>query len=123
MSAFILFRNLRPPAPALDEAASETMDGAPMSTLEAMQQRRLRGLDEMHELETLRLCRPLHGYEERCLRRSRSLVLEMDAKLLELERATRRSRGQLRLADSSDKLHCGQPKPSDATTPRLDWSL
>ena len=52
--------------------------------LEILEMRRLRGLSEVRELEALRARRPLLGFEERSLRRSQSLVKEMDDQIREL---------------------------------------
>lgn len=50
----------------------------PAHALEVLEARRLRGLREVLELEALQAQRPLLGFEQRSLRRSLSLVREMD---------------------------------------------
>jgi len=55
-----------------------------MTTLKRMEERRQRALIEVHDLESLNARRPLYGYEERSLRRSRGLVAEMDEAILHL---------------------------------------
>ncbi len=56
----------------------------PAHPLQVLEERRLRGLLELRDLEAVRLQRPLLGFEERALRRSQSLVQEMDARIREL---------------------------------------
>jgi len=49
-----------------------------MTTLERLEARRRRGLDEVRDLQGVQSQRPLLGFEERSLHRSRCLVAEMD---------------------------------------------
>jgi hypothetical protein len=59
-------------------AVISTQEQGVMSSLERLEERRARGLNEVRELESLTARRPLFGFEERSLQRSRSLVKEMD---------------------------------------------
>lgn len=56
------------------------VDPAPprVNPLEMLELRRQRALHEVRDLEAMRARRPLLGFEERALRRSLSLVREMD---------------------------------------------
>ena len=49
-----------------------------MTTLVSLEERRQRGLHEIRELESLKRQRPLLDFEERALRKSLALVIEMD---------------------------------------------
>ncbi len=56
--------------------SSDSTGGRP--SLDSLEGRRRRGLVEVRDLEAVRAQRPLLPYEERSLRRSLSLVREMD---------------------------------------------
>jgi hypothetical protein len=68
-----------------------------MNPLEVLEQRRQRGLYAVRELEAVEARRPLMGFEQRAMRRNRSLVQEMDEQIRALlSSSTSRHAAQIR---------------------------